>query len=54
MLKNEIIESSTNLYAFNILIVEKKDEAGEGMDSICINFASLNEVTEGQRFYTYN
>ena len=34
MLKNEIIEPSTNSYAFNIIIVGKKDGAGEGMDKI--------------------
>jgi len=46
MLKNEVIEPSTNPYAFNIIIVEKKDGAGEEMDRMCINYASLNEVTE--------
>ncbi len=46
MLKNGIIESSTNSYAFNIVIIEKKDGAGKGMDRMCINYTSLNEVTE--------
>jgi len=46
MLKNEVIKPSTNPYAFNIIIVGKKDGAGEGMDRMCINYASLNEVTE--------
>jgi len=46
MLKNEVIELSTSPYAFNIIIVRKKDGAGEGMDRICINYAPLNEVTE--------
>src|SRR6266542_2195958 len=46
MLKNGVIELSTNPYAFNIVIVRKKDGAGEGMDRMCINYASLNEVTE--------
>src|SRR6266542_439425 len=46
MLKNEVIEPSTNPYAFNIIIVEKKDGAGEEMDRMCINYASLNKVTE--------
>ncbi len=46
MLKNGVIESSTSPYTFNIVIVGKKDRAGEGMDRMCINYASLNEVTE--------
>ncbi len=46
MLKNEVIESSISLYTFNIVIVKKKDIAGERMDKICINYAFLNEVTE--------
>ena len=46
MLKNGVIEPSTSPYAFNIIIVGKKDGAGEGMDRMCINYAPLNEVTE--------
>ncbi len=46
MLKNEIIEPSTSPYAFNIVIVRKKDEASEGIDRMCINYAPLNEVIE--------
>ncbi len=46
MLKNGVIEPSTSPYVFNIVIVGKKDRAGEEMDRICINYASLNEVTE--------
>src|SRR6266542_2742954 len=46
MLKNGVIEPSTSPYAFNIVIVGKKDRAGEEMDRMCINYASLNEVTE--------
>ncbi len=46
MFKNGVIEPSTSSYAFNIIIVEKKDEASEGMDRMCINYAPLNEVTE--------
>src|SRR6266511_5208513 len=46
MLKNGVIEPSTSPYAFNIVIVRKKDGAGEGMDRICLNYAPLNEVTE--------
>ena len=46
MLKNGVIEPSTSPYAFNIVIVGKKDRAGKGMDRMCINYAPLNEVTE--------
>ena len=46
MLKNEVIELSISSYIFNIVIVEKKDRAGEGMDRMCINYAPLNKVTE--------
>ena len=46
MLKNGVIEPSTSPYAFNIIIVRKKDEANEGMDRMCINYAPLNEMTE--------
>ncbi len=46
MLKNEVIELSTSSYAFNIVIVGKKDGADERMDRMCINYTPLNEVTE--------
>ncbi len=46
MLKNVVIESSTSPYAFNIVIVGKKDGTGEGMDRMYINYAPFNEVTE--------
>src|SRR6266540_3285308 len=46
MLKNGIIEPSTSPYVFNIIIVRKKDGAGERIDRMCINYAPLNEVTE--------
>ncbi len=46
MLKNGVIEPFTSPYAFNIIIVGKKNGADEGMDRMCINYAPLNEVTE--------
>ena len=46
ILNNGVIESSISLYAFNIVIVEKKNEADKGMDMMCINYALLNKVTE--------
>ncbi len=46
MFKNEVIEPSTSPYAFNIVIVEKKNEAGKGMNRMCINYILLNKVME--------
>ncbi len=42
MHKNEVIEPFINPYAFNIIIVKKKDRADEGINKICINYALLN------------
>ncbi len=44
MLKNKIIKPLISLYAFNIVIVRKKNGMDEEMDRICINYISLNEV----------
>src|SRR6266498_966516 len=46
MIKNRVIKPSTSPYAFNIVIVGKKDRAGEGMDRMCINYAPLNKITK--------
>ncbi len=46
MLKNGIIKPSISPYAFNIVIIEKKDGVSEGMNRMCINYTSFNEVTE--------
>ncbi len=46
MLKNGVIEFSISPYAFNIVIVRKKDKADKGIDKICINYAPLNEIIE--------
>ena len=46
MLKNGVIEPFTSLYAFNIVIVGKKDGVGEEINRMCINYAPLNEITE--------
>jgi len=50
MLQNGVIEESSSLYAFNIVVVGKKDGAGEGMDRLCINYASLNKCTIPDRY----
>ena len=45
MLRNGVIEESSSSYAFNVVVVGKKDGVGEGMDRLCINYALLNKVT---------
>ena len=45
MLKNDVIEESSSPYTFNVVVVGKKDGAGEGMDRLCINYAPLNKIT---------
>src|SRR6266542_3670563 len=50
MLQNGVIEKSSSPYAFNVVVVGKKDEAGEGMDRLCINYASLNKCTISDRY----
>ena len=50
MLENRVIEKSNSLYAFNIVVVGKKDGAGEGMDWLCINYILLNKLTIPDRY----
>jgi len=50
MLKNGVIEESSSPYAFNVVIVGKKDGAGEGIDRLYINYALLNKVTIPDRY----
>src|SRR6266498_5706512 len=45
ILKNGVIKESSSPYAYNVIVVEKKDGAGEGMDRLCINYALLNKIT---------
>ncbi len=45
MLQNRVIEESSSLYVFNIIIVGKKNDAREGIDRLCINYAPLNKLT---------
>ncbi len=54
MLQNGIIEESSNLYAFNIVVVEKKDRIEEGIDQLCINYAPLNKLTIPDRYLLPN
>ncbi len=50
MLQNRVIEESSSPYAFNVVVVGKKDRAGEGMDRLCINYAPLNKRTILDRY----
>ena len=43
MLQNRIIEELSSLYAFNIVVVRKKNGADEDMDRLYINYAPLNK-----------
>ncbi len=43
MLQNGVIEESSSSYVFNVVVVGKKDGAGEGMDRLYINYAPLNK-----------
>ncbi len=44
MLQNGVIEESSSLYAFNVVVVGKKDSAEEGMDRLCINYTLSTSV----------
>ncbi len=50
MLENEVIEESNSLYAFNIIVVEKKDGAGEGIDRLCVNYRLLNKIIISDKY----
>jgi len=45
MLQNKVIEESSSPYAFNVIVIGKKDRAGESMNRLCINYAPLNKLT---------
>ena len=50
MLQNRVIEESSSSYAFNVVVIGKKDGAGEGIDRLCVNYASLNKRTIPDRY----
>jgi len=54
MLQNRVIEESSSPYIFNIIIVGKKDRAGEDIDRLYINYASLNKLTILDRYLLPN
>jgi len=54
MLENEVIKESNSPYAFNVIVVEKKNGAGEGMNRLCINYRPLNKITISDRYLLLN
>src|SRR5688572_10883557 len=42
MVNNGVIEPANFKYIHNVVVVVKKDGAGEGMNRLCINYTSLN------------
>jgi len=54
MLQNRVIEELSSLYAFNVVVVGKKDSVREGMDRLCINYASLNKRIIPDRYLLPN
>ena len=54
MLENGVIEESNSPYAFNVVVVGKKDRAGEGMNRLCVNYGLLNKITIPDRYLLPN
>ena len=50
ILQNGVIEESSSSYVFNVIVVGKKNSAEEGMNRLCINYASLNKHTISDRY----
>ena len=45
MLQNGVIEELSSPYAFNVVVIEKKDGTGEDIDRLYINYTPLNKLT---------
>ena len=54
MLENEVIKELNSLYVFNVVVVEKKDKTGEGMDRFCINYKPLNKIIISDKYLLLN
>ena len=50
MFQNGVIKKLSSLYAFNVVVIGKKDGAEEGMDRLYINYAPLNKCTIPDRY----
>jgi len=54
MLENGVIEELNSPYAFNIVIIGKKNGIKEGMDRLYVNYESLNKITISDRYLLLN
>ena len=54
MLKNRVIKESNSPYAFNVVIVRKKNRAGKGMNRLCVNYGLLNKIMISDRYLLSN
>ena len=54
MLENKVIEKLNSLYAFNIVVIRKKNKAEEGMDKLYINYRLLNKIMIPDRYLLPN
>ena len=50
MFQNGVIKKLSSLYAFNVVVIGKKDGVGEGIDRLYINYAPLNKRTISDRY----
>ncbi len=48
------MEESSSPYAFNVVVVKKKDRVEEGIDKLCINYVPLNKLTISDRYFLFN
>ncbi len=54
MLKNGVIEKLNSPYAFNVIVVGTKDDIGEGMNRLCVNYELLNKIIILNRYLLPN
>ncbi len=47
-------QSHRRVYVFNVIVVEKKDRAGESMDRLCINYTSLSKLIISDKYSLLN
>ena len=49
-----MIEESNNLYAFNMIVVKKKNKAKERIDRLYINYELLNKIIISDKYLLSN
>ena len=54
MFENRVIEELNSPYAFNIVVIRKKNEVGEGMNRLYINYRPLNKITIPDKYLLFN